>query len=255
MTELAHPPMTGTAGAAANVPPPGPAAGSPPTPPLREGDRMDCDEFIRRWNAMPEPRSRAELLEGVVHFKPMTIREDRHGVPQAQMMFLLMTYQLATPGTLSATASLRLNWRNIPEPDGYLRVLETHGGRSRRAADGFVDGPAELVVEVSAATVRKDSGLKFDIYRRAGVLEYVLWKTETGGLEWFVRREDRFDPLPPDDDGVIRSEAFPGLWADTAALMRNDLAAAPATLQRGLASAEHAAFVERLRAAAEPPKA
>lgn len=224
----------------------------PAVPVLRDGDRMDAAEFVRRWEALPEPRPRAELLDGKVHFNTMSISEARHAVPQSDMIYLLMTYMLATPGTRAcAPASLRLGWRNMPEPDAYLRVLETHGGLSHRAEDGFVDGPAELVVEVAAATVARDTGLKFGIYRRNGVLEYLVWRTEGGVLDWYVRREDRFDPLPPADDGVFRSEAFPGLWVDGEALRRGDLPAAVRTLQQGLASPEHAAFVERLRTTAE----
>ena len=42
----------------------------------------------------------------------------------------------------------------------------------------------------------------------------------------------------------------PGLWLDPAALIRGEMAAVARTTQQGLASAEHAAFVDRLRQAA-----
>jgi hypothetical protein len=35
---------------------------------LREGDRLTANEFLRRWDAMPELK-RAELIDGVV-FSP-----------------------------------------------------------------------------------------------------------------------------------------------------------------------------------------
>jgi hypothetical protein len=140
----------------------------------------------------------------------------------------------------------------MPEPDAYLRILESHGGQSRRAPDGCVEGMPELVVEIAGTTVRKDLGPKFGIYRRNGVREYVVWETEAGRLHWFVRRDDALDPLWADDDGVFRSETFPGLWVDAAALVRGDSAAALRTLQTGLASPQHAEFVERLSAAASP---
>ena len=34
-------------------------------PPLREGDRLTREEFLRRWEAMPDLR-RAELIDGIV---------------------------------------------------------------------------------------------------------------------------------------------------------------------------------------------
>src|SRR5207245_10909111 len=60
--------------------------------------------------------------------------------------------------------------------------------------------------------------------------------------------------LPADAAGVIRSQVFPGLWLDVAALLRFDLARVLQVLQQGLASPEHEAFAARLRAAANPPK-
>jgi Uma2 family endonuclease len=221
-----------------------------PVPPLRHGDRMDVPEFLRRWEAMPEPRPRAELLEGTVWLSMSPIGYQRHDRPQVIMATLMGTYEAATPGVQAGgSASLRLNLRSMPEPDAFLRLLAELGGRSEEGPDDYLEGAPELVVEIAATTVRKDTGLKFDIYRRAGVCEYVVWKTERGDIDWFIRRGDRFDPLPADDDGAFRSETFPGLWLDVSALLRHDVAAALATLHRGLASRGHAAFVRKLQKA------
>jgi hypothetical protein len=65
-------------------------------------------------------------------------------------------------------------------------------------------------------------------------------------VDWFVLRESVYQPLTPDEAGVLRSEVFPGLWLQPAALWSGDLASLLATLQQGLASPEHAAYVERL---------
>jgi hypothetical protein len=50
---------------------------------------------------------------------------------------------------------------------------------------------------------------------------------------------------------LLRSEVFPGLWLDAAALVRGELATVLAIVQQGLGSPEHAAFVARL----QPPTA
>ena len=34
-------------------------------PPLRDGDRLTADEFMRRWEAVPDSRH-AELIDGIV---------------------------------------------------------------------------------------------------------------------------------------------------------------------------------------------
>jgi hypothetical protein len=65
-------------------------------------------------------------------------------------------------------------------------------------------------------------------------------------IDWFVWREGRYDRLPPGPDGVLRSEVFPGLWLDAAALLGSDLPRVHAVLHQGLVSDEHAAFVARL---------
>ncbi|MBV8608887.1 MAG: hypothetical protein JO034_15690, partial [Singulisphaera sp.] len=49
-------------------------------------------------------------------------------------------------------------------------------------------------------------------------------------------------------DGVHRSEVFPGLWLDARALFAEDLDPLFATLEVGLASSDHAAFVAGLAA-------
>jgi hypothetical protein len=55
-------------------------------------------------------------------------------------------------------------------------------------------------------------------------------------------------PLPIDADGVIRSQVFPGLYLHVASLLAEERASVLAILQQGLASTEHAAFVQHLGA-------
>jgi len=68
-----------------------------------------------------------------------------------------------------------------------------------------------------------------------------------GAVDWFVLRHGQYDRLPPGPTGVYKSEAFPGLWLDPAALTRSDISTVLQILQQGLASPEHAAFVARLQ--------
>ena len=63
---------------------------------------------------------------------------------------------------------------------------------------------------------------------------------------WFIRRRGKFRDLAPGDDGIIRSEIFPGLWLDPKALLGRDREKLLTVLRQGLASSEHAAFVEKL---------
>jgi Uma2 family endonuclease len=117
-----------------------------------------------------------------------------------------------------------------------------------------VRGVPELVAEVAASSVSYDLHDKLRAYRRHGVLEYLVWRVEDRAIDWFVRRERRFIPLQPDAAGLLKSEVFPGLWLDPAALLRGDLARVFQVAQQGIATKKHADFVARLRNAAQPPQ-
>ena len=62
----------------------------------------------------------------------------------------------------------------------------------------------------------------------------------------FVLREGVYETLKPDTQRVLRSEIFPGLWLNPAAIFNDDLATILAILRQGLASPEHSGSVARL---------
>jgi len=129
-----------------------------------------------------------------------------------------------------------------------LRIEPQAGGTSRIGDDGYVEGAPELVIEIAASSATYDVRDKRTIYRRNGVREYIVWQVYDRQLDWWVLRDGEYQPLMPDESGVLRSEIFPGLWLDGPALLTDDPATLLATLQQGLASDEHAAFVEKLAA-------
>ncbi len=89
--------------------------------------------------------------------------------------------------------------------------------------------------------------------QRGGVLEYVVWRVEDHPIDGFALRKRRFDPLSPGAAGVLRSEVFPELWLDPAALLRRDMATVLRVARQGLNSPGPAAFVDRPRQAAAKP--
>jgi Uma2 family endonuclease len=217
-----------------------------PVPKLHAGDRLTADEFRERYAAMP-PGTRAELLDGEV-FMPSPVSVVGHGMPHLELGGVLLNYRAYTPGTLAAdNTTVRLHDDSEPQPDLILFIDPSHGGQAEIDADGYIIGTPELVAEVSASSAGIDLNRKFDLYRRHRVSEYVVWRTEDEALDWFIRRGRRFVPLTPDKgDGLLKSETFPGLWLDAAALLRRDLATVLAALARGVQSPEHAKFVKRL---------
>ena len=108
-------------------------------------------------------------------------------------------------------------------------------------------GPPELVAEVSTSSVSYDRGPKLRTFRRHGVKEYLIWRVQDREFEWNVLRQGAYELLEPNEDGVLCSETFPGLWLDAEALIRGDPQKVLATLQHGIATAEHEAFVDQLK--------
>lgn len=220
------------------------------TLPLHNGDRLTRDEFERRYRAMPHVK-KAELVEGVVYM-PSPVSLTRHGEPHLHASAWLGTYVAATPGVSGAdNATVRLDLDNEPQPDLMLRIDSACGGQSRIDADGYVEGAPELVVEVTASRASYDLHDKLEAYRRNGVREYLVWRVDDRAIDWFVLRGSCFE-RHASDDGVVRSEAFPGLWLDPAALLRGDLQAVLATLALGTGSATHQALRATLAQARGP---
>ena len=103
---------------------------------------------------------------------------------------------------------------------------------------------------MASSSASYDLHAKLHVYRRSGVQEYIVWRVLDEAIDWFALRDGEYARLAPGDDGVLRSRVFPGLWLDPAALLQHDLATVLATVQRGVASPEHAAFAAALQARA-----
>ena len=212
-------------------------------PPLEPGQHLDQPEFHERYEAMP-PEIRAELIGGVVHMPPMLGSD--HGDVNMPVAFWLGSYQRSTPGIRGTiNTSTVLNDRNEVQPDCSLRILAEYGGETRTIPQ-WIQGPPELIVEIARSSRSIDLGRKLEEYRKAGVKEYVVVGLDPDSVYWHVRRGDQLVTMPPGEDGIYRSRVFPGLWLEPLALYRCDLVRLMDVVDRGLASPEHATFVEEL---------
>ena len=222
---------------------PQPSENGPPL--LCNGDRMKQPEFHKRYQAYPDD-VKFELVGGVVYMaSPLRLTHSRY---DHELGFVLGTYRLATPGVeVLHGATAILGEESEPQPDLGLRVLPEYGGRSRTTDDDYLEGPPELLAEISYSTRAMDMNQKRTDYERAGVLEYLVLCVEERELHWFHFPSRR--TIRPDREGVARSRVFPGLWIDAPALLARDSPRAAAALQRGLAAPAHAAFVKRLEKA------
>ncbi|MSR59317.1 MAG: Uma2 family endonuclease [Planctomycetaceae bacterium] len=217
-------------------------------PPLQTGDRLSSDEFLRRYERMPDVNN-AELIAGTVLMRsPVSVPQ--HAVPHAEFLVWAGVFRARTPGIeIGDNGTVRLDYNSVVQPDVSLRVVAEPLAQSR-IVGGLLEGAPEWIGEIAASSVSYDLHDKRDVYRRNGVQEYVVWRVLDQALDWFVLRDGQYERLPQGDDGIFRSEIFKGLWLDAAALLRRDLARVLDVLQQGLAGAEHQALVEKLAQAA-----
>jgi len=97
-------------------------------PGLVTGERLTVEEFLRRWEELPELKN-AELIDGVV-YAPSPVSLD-HGSLDFSIHWWLAHYAQATPGCKGGSNSTWLMLGSAPQPDAFLRILPSRGGQSR----------------------------------------------------------------------------------------------------------------------------
>ena len=212
-------------------------------PPLRDGDHLTSEEFLLRWEAMPDLKH-AELIDGIVYMPSPVSR--KHSDFHAPLATWLGNYSTNTPGCWAGLEGTWLMGKgNVPQPDSTLRILPEHGGQSRDEGE-YSAGAPELVLEVAVSSSARDLGVKLKLYESRGVREYLIAVTGKQQFLWKELTPGGFQPLDADAEGIMRSRCFPGLWLDPAALWSRDLPRMAEVLNQGIRTSEHAAFVARL---------
>src|SRR5437667_2054429 len=216
-----------------------------PPPALQNGDRLRSQEFLRRYEAMPELK-KAELIEGIVYMGSPVSAE--HGEADGLIHGWLWTYATHTPGVrFFPNTTVILDADNTPQPDACLCLKPGRGGRTRISSKKYLTGAPELIAEIAASSASLDLNDKMDAYARNGVTEYLVWRTLERRFDWFVLENENYVALRPDSRGMLRSKTFPGLVLDVSALLSMNASKVLAILRRGLASAAHKTFIAALR--------
>ncbi|MCI0379808.1 MAG: Uma2 family endonuclease [Gemmataceae bacterium] len=217
---------------------------APALPHLESGDRLDQKTFHERYEAMPK-HFRAKLIGGIVYVSsPLKIP---HGRGQNCVNRWLYTYEDHTPGVeVFANTTNMMGPDTETQPDAQMNLMAGLSEQIRETDDQCFEGAAELIVEVAWSTESLDLHAQKDAYEHAGVQEYVVIALRMKHVFWFRLQRGKFKELKPDDDGILRSEVFPGLWLDPDAMLRFDTKRLLKVLRQGLASPEHAAFAAKL---------
>jgi hypothetical protein len=209
------------------------------SPPLVAGQKLTREEFLRRWEAMPELKH-AELIGGLVYMpSPVSLPHASH---TSLVIAWLVNYAVRTPGCRSANSCTWWMLEDAPQPDADLCILPMYGGQSRQQGI-YSAGAPELAAEVCLSTADYDLGPKLELFQAAGVQEYVAVLLAEPRVLWQRLMGGRYAPLQPGPDGILRSVVFPGLWLDPAALLAENGARVLEVLDQGVSSKEHRDFV------------
>ena len=76
---------------------------------------------------------------------------------------------------------------------------------------------------MSASSASYDLNQKKRAYARNGVPEYIVYLAYEQRVIWHILRAGVYEEQQADEDGVLKSERFPGLWLLPDALLAGDL--------------------------------
>jgi Uma2 family endonuclease len=206
------------------------ASHSIPLADLHNGDRMSRDEFLWRWEQIPEIK-RAELIDGMVYLSsPLS---ERHSDYEQLLNRWLSHYESEVPGLKILPNATWLLGDSSPQPD--LALIRQAG--TSRSSGKFREGPPELVVEICYSSLAYDLGPKLELYRRARVQEYLTILLEDKKAQWRSLNSDgRYQVLKP-SSGFLKSLVFSGFWLDPGALFPPDRKRLLAGVDAGLPQA------------------
>ena len=184
---------------------------------------MTVEEFDRRYELRPDIH-KAELVQGVVYV-PSPVRIEEHSEPVSLMTGWLRVYAATHSGVrVGNDGTVRLSPVDVVQPD--VMMWRSNDGTARIDADRYLHGAPELAVEVAANSAAYDLHTKKESYRRAGVKEYIVWRTLDGMIDWFrLTPEGDYKNVAPDEEGTIESTVFPGLRLNLPMMLRGDPAA------------------------------
>lgn len=169
--------------------------------------KMTYEEFL----AWADEDTWAEWVNGeVIILSPASARHQQLATFLTTLMhFFVDVHQL---GVVLTPPFQMKTGPDLPgrEPD-ILFIAREHLARLH---DTYLEGPADLVVEIISPDSRgRDRGEKFYEYEQGGVREYWLLDYLRRQAEFYQRGADGiFRLVPVGEDGIYRSAVLEGLW-------------------------------------------
>ena len=101
------------------------------------------------------------------------------------------------------------------QPDASLRRL---AGATTRSARGLPHRPTGTPCRDRCHVPSPSTCIQKEAYRRNGVQEYIVWRVDDQGIDWFGLHEGDLR-VEPDGSGIIETSLFPGLRLDVDAML------------------------------------
>lgn len=179
--------------------------------------KLSYEEFLRQY----DEDTRAEWVDGEVVL--LTPASDRHQDLSDFLTTVLRTYvEVKKLGRVrSAPFQMRLSTTLSGREPDLLFVAKEHLDRFR---ENYLDGPADLVIEIVSPESRlRDRGEKLAEYEAAGVREYWLLDPDEKRADFYVLGDDgRYERRRP-QRGRYLSEVLIGFELNVAWLWEEPL--------------------------------
>jgi Uma2 family endonuclease len=181
-----------------------------------EGPAVSFEEYLEAYDGV-----HAEWVEGRVYV--MSPGNERQSDLSLWLAALIRYWgdRHRLGRTYIPNYSVKLNEHTAREPDVFFVRAE----HANRAQGTFVDGAADLVIEiVSPSTRAVDRGVKYYEYEQAGVSEYWLVDPVRERVEAYrLGAGGVYEPMALGEPAVLRSEVVPGMWIAVAWLWQRPL--------------------------------
>ncbi len=180
------------------------------------GHRMSVDRPTREmsfeeWLKLDLEDARTEWVGGKAVFYPLT--NERHQ-DLTRFLWALLSFFVEAQGRLGRlfadSFAMRSGSRaNARCPD----LVFVHHDHLDRVKDTYLNGPADLVVEIiSTDSARRDRVEKLAEYEADGIQEYWIIDPLAKRASFYVRgKANRFQAVLL-DGGIFHSRVLPGLW-------------------------------------------
>jgi len=200
--------------------------------------KMTYEEFL----AWADEDTLAEWVDGeVVMYSPAS---KRHQNIADFLLKVMGTYVESHDLGMVISAPFQMKLERGREPD-LLFVASEHLGRLEET---YLDGPADLVVEiVSPESAGRDRGEKLYEYARGGVPEYWLIDLQMEWADFYRLEGERYRRVFSGEEGKYHALTLPGFWLRVEWLWQEPLLAVEEVLLEVGGEAYARRLIERLQ--------